>query len=46
MKRKKIEINESMLMSNEEQSRIKGGERHRERTKNEDGSRTKVVFIT
>jgi len=46
MKRKKIEIDESLLMSNQEQSQIRGGERNRIRTKNADGSKTKVVFIT
>ena len=44
MKRKSIEINESLLMSNDEQAQIRGGERVR--TKSEDsGKKSKTVFV-
>ena len=46
MKRKKIEINESVLMSSEEQSQIRGGERSRERKRTEDGTKIKFKNIT
>ncbi len=45
MKRKRIEIDESVLMTSEEQSQIRGGERVRLRTKNGDGSKSKNIFI-
>jgi hypothetical protein len=46
MKRKKIEINESLLMSTEEQSQIRGGERTRHRERMEDGTKIKFKNIT
>ena len=42
MKRKKISIKEANLLSETEQSKIRGGERHR--WKSADGSKTKVII--
>lgn len=47
MKRKKLEIDEIILMSNEDQNQIRGGvySRTRTRTRLEDGTRIKTVQI-
>jgi len=46
MKRKKLQLDESTLMTNDELSKINGGTyRVRNRVKNGDGSRTKTKFV-
>lgn len=45
MKKKRIELNEHTLMSNQEQAEIRGGERTRIRTKTSSGQKHKMVLI-
>lgn len=45
MKKRKIEINESILISEQEQMQIHGGDRTRIRTKYDDGTKQKDKYI-